>query len=31
MKQILQTPLAKLTWFHNLTLLEKVKAKEERL
>ena len=28
---ILQVPLAKLTWFHNLTLLEKVKTKEERL
>jgi predicted nuclease of restriction endonuclease-like (RecB) superfamily len=28
---ILQVPLAKLTWFHNLTLLEKVKSQEERL
>ncbi len=28
---ILQEPLAKLTWFHNLTLLEKVKVREERL
>ena len=28
---ILQEPLAKLTWFHNLTLLEKVKTREERL
>ena len=28
---ILQAPLAKLTWFHNLTLLEKVKSKQERL
>ena len=28
---ILQEPLAKLTWFHNLTLLEKVKTKAERL
>lgn len=28
---ILQEPLAKLTWFHNLTLLEKIKAREERL
>ena len=28
---ILQEPLAKLTWFHNLTLLEKVKIREERL
>ena len=30
-ESILQVPLAKLTWFHNLTLLEKVKTKEERL
>ncbi len=30
-ESILQEPLAKLTWFHNLTLLEKVKVKEERL
>ena len=28
---ILQVPLAKLTWYHNLTLLEKVKSPEERL
>jgi predicted nuclease of restriction endonuclease-like (RecB) superfamily len=28
---ILQAPLAKLTWFHNLTLLEKVKTEDERL
>lgn len=28
---ILQEPLAKLTWFHNLTLLEKIKTEEERL
>lgn len=28
---ILQEPLAKLTWFHNLTLLEKIKPQEERL
>ena len=28
---ILQEPLAKLTWFHNLTLLEKIKTQEERL
>jgi predicted nuclease of restriction endonuclease-like (RecB) superfamily len=28
---ILQEPLAKLTWFHNLTLLEKLKTREERL
>jgi predicted nuclease of restriction endonuclease-like (RecB) superfamily len=28
---ILQAPLAKLTWYHNLTLLEKVKNREERL
>jgi predicted nuclease of restriction endonuclease-like (RecB) superfamily len=28
---ILQEPLAKLTWFHNVTLLEKVKTKAERL
>jgi len=30
-ESILQEPLAKLTWFHNLTLLEKVKTTEERL
>lgn len=28
---IVQEPLAQLTWFHNLTLLEKLKDKEERL
>lgn len=28
---ILQAPLAKLTWYHNLTLLEKVKSPDERL
>ena len=28
---ILQAPLAQLTWYHNLTLLEKVKVREERL
>jgi len=28
---ILQEPLANLTWFHNLTLLEKIKIQEERL
>jgi predicted nuclease of restriction endonuclease-like (RecB) superfamily len=28
---ILQAPLAKITWYHNLTLLEKVKSSEERL
>ncbi len=28
---IVQAPLAQLTWFHNLTLLEKVKLPEERL
>ncbi len=27
----LQAPLAKLTWYHNLTLLEKLKTREERL
>ncbi len=30
-ESILQAPLAKLTWYHNLTLLEKVKPPEERL
>jgi predicted nuclease of restriction endonuclease-like (RecB) superfamily len=30
-ESILQAPLAKLTWYHNLTLLEKVKLPEERL
>ncbi|MFN7934023.1 MAG: PDDEXK nuclease domain-containing protein [Bryobacteraceae bacterium] len=30
-ESILQDPLAKLTWFHNLTLLEKIKNQEERL
>ena len=28
---ILQEPLAKLTWYHNLTLLEKIDNLEERL
>jgi predicted nuclease of restriction endonuclease-like (RecB) superfamily len=28
---IVQAPLAQLTWYHNLTLLEKVKGREERL
>jgi predicted nuclease of restriction endonuclease-like (RecB) superfamily len=28
---IVQEPLAQLTWYHNLTLLEKVKSPEERL
>jgi predicted nuclease of restriction endonuclease-like (RecB) superfamily len=28
---ILQAPLAKITWYHNLTLMEKVKSSEERL
>ena len=28
---IVQEPLAQLTWFHNLTLLEKLKTPEERL
>jgi predicted nuclease of restriction endonuclease-like (RecB) superfamily len=28
---ILQAALAKITWYHNLTLLEKVKSSEERL
>jgi predicted nuclease of restriction endonuclease-like (RecB) superfamily len=30
-ESILQAPLAKLTWYHNLTLLEKVKSPEERV
>jgi predicted nuclease of restriction endonuclease-like (RecB) superfamily len=30
-ESILQAPLAKITWYHNLTLLEKVKSPEERL
>jgi len=30
-ESILQDPLAKLTWFHHITLLEKVKARDERL
>lgn len=30
-ESILQAPLAKLPWYHNLTLLEKVKSPEERL
>jgi len=28
---IVQAPLAQLTWYHNLTILEKVKGPEERL
>jgi len=28
---IVQAPLAQITWYHNLTLLEKVKSSEERL
>jgi predicted nuclease of restriction endonuclease-like (RecB) superfamily len=28
---ILQAPLAKLTWYHNITLIQKVKDPEERL
>ena len=28
---IVQAPLAQLTWFHNLTLLEKLKSRDERL
>jgi predicted nuclease of restriction endonuclease-like (RecB) superfamily len=28
---IVQAVLAQLTWYHNLTLLEKVKGREERL
>jgi predicted nuclease of restriction endonuclease-like (RecB) superfamily len=30
-ESILQVALAKLTWYHNLTILEKVKSPEERL
>jgi predicted nuclease of restriction endonuclease-like (RecB) superfamily len=30
-ESILQAPLAKLTWYHNLTLLEKVKSPDERV
>ena len=30
-ESILQAPLAKLTWYHNLTLLEKLKSAEERI
>jgi predicted nuclease of restriction endonuclease-like (RecB) superfamily len=30
-ESILQAPLAKLTWYHNLTLLEKAKSPDERL
>jgi predicted nuclease of restriction endonuclease-like (RecB) superfamily len=30
-ESILQAPLAKLTWYHNLTLLEKLKSPEQRL
>jgi predicted nuclease of restriction endonuclease-like (RecB) superfamily len=28
---IVQAPLAQITWYHNLTLLEKLKSSEERL
>lgn len=28
---IVQAPLAQITWYHNMTLLEKVKPFEERL
>jgi len=28
---IVQAPLAQITWYHNLTLLEKMKSSEERL
>ena len=28
---ILQAPLAKLTWYHNITLIQKVKEQDERL
>ena len=30
-QSIVQAPLAQLTWYHNLTLMEKVKSSEERL
>jgi predicted nuclease of restriction endonuclease-like (RecB) superfamily len=30
-ESIVQAPLAQLTWYHNLTLMEKVKSSEERL
>jgi predicted nuclease of restriction endonuclease-like (RecB) superfamily len=30
-REIVQAPLAQLTWYHNLTLIEKVKATKERL
>jgi len=30
-KEIVQVPLAQLTWYHNLTLIEKIKARDERL
>lgn len=30
-ESIVQEPLAQLTWYHNITLLEKVKAEPERL
>jgi predicted nuclease of restriction endonuclease-like (RecB) superfamily len=30
-EEIVQAPLAQLTWFHNLTLLEKLKSRDERL
>ena len=28
---ILQAPLAKLTWYHNITLIQKIKGRDERL
>lgn len=30
-RSILQAPLAKITWYHNLALIEKLKAPQERL
>ena len=30
-EEIVQAPLAQLTWFHNVTLLEKLKGRDERL
>jgi hypothetical protein len=30
-KEIVQASLAQLTWYHNITLLEKIKAPEQRL
>jgi len=29
--EIVQVPLAQITWYHNITLLDKIKNKEERL